>query len=472
MQTLNKHVGLFTDYYELTMAQGYFFSGKKDIRVTFDYFYRKNPYGGGYALFVGLEDILELILNFRFEKEDISYLNKSGFDKRFLEYLTDFKFSGDIWSCKEGEVVFPNEPILRVEGSIIDAQLIETILLNFLNFETLIATKAARIRQIAGDKTITDFGLRRAQGLGGIHASRAAIIGGFNSTSNVYSAFLFGLPSSGTQAHSWVQSFENELEAFRSFARLYPDNCVLLVDTYDTLDVGIPNAICVGKEMEAEGNRLKGIRLDSGDLAYLSKKARQMLDDAGLNYVKIVVSNQLDEYLIKSLKTQEACIDVYGVGTKLITGKDDAALDGVYKLSESESKPQMKITDSHEKMTLPGRKKIFRILSEDDKFYADAVALVEEKDIGLIQHPFISRKHIDVSYMKKEELLINVLNNGKRILTSRKPEEIAQYAQERLNQLPQEHKRFENPHAYKVGISEKLLILRDKIMNSTNKKNG
>jgi nicotinate phosphoribosyltransferase len=472
MQTLNKHVGLFIDYYELTMAQGYLLGGKEDCRVTFDYFYRKNPYGGGYTLFVGLEDILELILNFRFEKEDLNYLNKAGFDKRFLEYLTDFRFRSDIWSCKEGEVVFPNEPILRVEGNIIEAQLIETILLNFLNFETLIATKATRIRQIAGDKTITDFGLRRAQGLGGIHASRAAIIGGFDSTSNVYSAFSFGLPSSGTQAHSWVQSFENELEAFRSFARIYPDDCVLLVDTYATLNVGIPNAIRVGKEMEAEGNRLKGIRLDSGDLAYLSKKARQMLDNAGLKYVKIFVSNQLDEYLIKSLKTQGACIDVYGVGTKLITGKDDAALDGVYKLSESDGKPKMKTTDSYEKMTLPGRKKIFRILNGDGMFFADAITLVEEMDIGLIQHPFISRKHMDVSHMKKEELLIKVLDSGKRTTVSRKPGEIAQYAQERLNQVPEEHKRFENPHAYKIGISEKLLILRDKIVNSTNQKNG
>ena len=472
MQTLNKHVGLFTDFYELTMAQGYLLSGKGDTRVTFDYFYRKNPYGGGYALFVGLEDILELILNFRFEKEDLNYLNKAGFDKQFLEYLTDFRFRGDIWSCKEGEVVFPNEPIVRVEGNIIEAQLIETILLNFLNFETLIATKAARIRQMAGDKIITDFGLRRAQGLGGIHASRAAVIGGFDSTSNVYSTFSFGLHPSGTQAHSWVQSYENELEAFRSFASIYPDNCVLLVDTYDTMNVWIPNAIRVGKEMEAEGYRLKGIRLDSGDLAYLSKKARQMLDDTGLNYVKIFASNQLDEYLIKSLKTQGACIDVYGVGTKLITGKDDAALDGVYKLSESDGKPQMKITDSHEKMTLPGRKKLFRILNGDDKFYADAITLVEEKDIGLIQHPFISRKHMDVSHMKKEELLYKVLDSGKRITVSRKPGEIAQYVQERLRQLPEEHKRFENPHVYKVGISEKLLILRDKIVNSTNQKNG
>lgn len=472
MQTLDKHVGLFTDFYELTMAQGYLLSGKEDIRVTFDYFYRKNPYGGGYTLFVGLEDILELILNFRFGEEDLNYLSKAGFDKRFLEYLTDFRFSGDIWSCKEGEVVFPNEPVLRVEGNIIEAQLIETILLNFLNFETLIATKATRIRQIAGDKIITDFGLRRAQGLGGIHASRAAIIGGFDSTSNVYSAFSFGLPTSGTQAHSWVQSFENELEAFRSFARIYPDDCVLLVDTYATINVGIPNAIRVGKEMEAEGNRLKGIRLDSGDLAYLSKKARQMLDDAGLKYVKILVSNQLDEYLIKSLKTQGACIDVFGVGTKLITGKDDAALDGVYKLSESDGKPRMKTTDSYEKMTLPGRKKIFRIFNGDGMFYADAITLVEEMDIGLIQHPFISRKHMDVSHMKKEELLIKVLDSGKRIFSSRKPEEIAQYVQERLKQLPQEHKRFENPHVYKIGISKKLLILRDKIVNSTNQKNG
>ena len=292
--------------------------------------------------------------------------------------LKAFDFKADIYAPEEGEVVFPYEPVVRVEGNIIETQIIETMLLNILNFESLIATKASRIRHAAGDRLVIDFGLRRAQGLGGVLASKAAVIGGVNSTSNVYSAFMFGLVSAGTQAHSWIQSYDDEITAFRDFARAFPKNCVFLVDTYDTLKSGIPNAITVAREMEAQGEKLFGVRLDSGDLAYLSKSARKMLDDSGLHYVKIVTSNQLDEYLIKSLLEQGAPVDAFGVGTKLVTGLDDAALDGVYKLAMSGSKPRLKISESPEKIILPGIKNVFRCIDDNGKFYADCIVLADE----------------------------------------------------------------------------------------------
>jgi nicotinate phosphoribosyltransferase len=282
MPIVINHWGLYTDFYELAMAQGYYLCGRKNERAAFNYFFRTNPFNGGYTVFAGLQDLLPALSEFNFSEEDIRYLADQGMQKEFLEYLSDFQFSGSINSVSEGEIVFPNEPILQVEGNIIECQLIESLLLNFLNFESLIATKAFRIKQVAGTKTFSDFGLRRAQGLGAIHASRASVIGGASSTSNVLAGKLFDIPVSGTQAHSWIQSFDNELEAFRLFAKTNPDNSVLLVDTINTLKSGVPNAIIVAKEMEKEGHRLKAIRLDSGDLAYLSKKARKMLDDAGL----------------------------------------------------------------------------------------------------------------------------------------------------------------------------------------------
>src|SRR5208282_1892995 len=373
MTILNKHAGLYTDHYELTMAQGYFFNNKKNTPACFDYFFRKNPFEGGSVIFAGLIDLLEVLETLRFDDEDCKYLRSIGFAAEFVEYLKGFEFRADIYAPEEGEVVFPYEPVVRVEGNIIETQIIETILLNMLNFESLIATKAARIRRAAGDRLVIDFGLRRAQGLGGIHATRAAVIGGANSTSNVYSAFMFDLVSAGTQAHSWIQSYDDELAAFRDFAKSFPQRCVFLVDTYDTLKSGIPNAVTVAREMEARGEKLSGIRLDSGDLAYLSKKARKMLDDAGLNYVKIMASNQLDEYLIKSLLEQGAPIDAFGVGTKLVTGGNDAALDGVYKLTMCGSRSRLKISENPEKISLPGIKDVFRCVDERGMFYADCV---------------------------------------------------------------------------------------------------
>lgn len=465
---LEKHAGLYTDFYEFTMCQAFYLSGKGDLPATFDYFFRENPFGGGYVLFAGLEDLLKALETFRFDDEDVRFLKDRGLDQRFLEYLRSFRFQGDVLSVREGEVVFPLETVLRVEGSIIETQIIETVLLNILNFESLIATKASRIRGVAGDRRVVDFGLRRAQGYGGVHASKAAVIGGFDATSNVYAAFQFGLELTGTQAHSWVQSFDSELAAFRKFSEIYPDRCVLLVDTYNTLKSGLPNAITVAKEMEARGRRLAGIRLDSGDLAYLSRKARVMLDEAGLSYVKIVASNQLDEYVIRSLLEQDAPIDAFGVGTKLVTGQSSAALDGVYKLSMCGDKPRLKFSENFAKITLPGRKRVFRYVGRDGMFYGDAIVLEGEDRLDWMYHPFFPENRSPVGRMNFEPIMETVMKRGKagRGWTIG---EAADFARTRLATLAPEHKRFENPHVYKVGISHKLMELRSELIESMHK---
>lgn len=464
MDTLTENTGLYTDYYELTMAQGYFLSGKKGEQTVFDYYYRTNPFNGGYLVFAGLQDLLHILKNFNYSKENIDFLRKSGLKDEFLDYLKDFRFSATIYSMKEGEIVFPNEPIVRIEGNIIEAQLVETLLLNYLNFQSLIATKACRIRSVIGDKEFSDFGLRRAQGLGGVHASRAAVIGGANTTSNVYSAFNYGIPVTGTQAHAWVQSFEYELEAFRKYAEINPDTTVLLVDTYNTLKSGVPNAIIVAKELEAKGHKLVGIRLDSGDLAYLSKKSRKMLDAVGLDYVQILASNQLNEYVIKSLNDQGAQIDAYGIGTELVTGKDTGALDGVYKLVQNNGTPRLKISENLEKITMPGKKKVLRYYDEDGMFYRDGVLLENEEITSRLFHPFHAHKHTNVSNFKCEELTQMVMENGEILIKNQSPIEINEYVRKRFAQLPDEHKRFISPHIYKVGISESLLNVRDQLL--------
>ncbi|MGB9663407.1 MAG: nicotinate phosphoribosyltransferase [Ignavibacteria bacterium] len=464
MKNLFDNFGLYLDYYELTMAQGYFLSGRHNLRANFDYFFRNNPFNSGYTIFAGLSDLLELIQIFRFGTEAIDFLKSKGFRDEFLDYLKEFRFSGHIFSAKEGEIVFPYEPIIRVEGNIIETQVIESLLLNVINFESLIATKARRIRFAAKEKIVSDFGLRRAQGLASLFGSRAAVIGGVNSTSNVLAAFNYDIIPAGTQAHSWIQSFGDELEAFRKFAEFYPDNCILLVDTFDTLRSGIPNAIKVAKELEEKGKKLKAIRLDSGDLAYFSKRARKMLDEAGLDYVKIVASNQLDEYLIKSLNEQNAPIDFFGVGTNLITGQKDAALDGVYKISQIENQPTIKLSEDISKVTLPGIKKIYRYFNGEGKFYADCIALNDEDEIELMIHPFDIYKKCNLKNLKCEEILEQVLKDGEIILKKKSVNEIASYVEFRFSQLPDEHKRFEFPHIYKVGVSPKLLELRDNLI--------
>lgn len=464
MNALKEHTGLYTDLYELTMAQGYYYAGKKDEPAAFDYFFRDNPFGGGYVIFAGLWNLLEALQNFTFSEEDIEYLRKNRFKDEFLEYLSAFSFKGTITSVPEGEVVFPVEPVLRVEGNIIECQVIETILLNYLNFESLIATKASRIRRMAGNRMLSDFGLRRAQGLGGLQASRAAIIGGIDSTSNVLAGYRYDVKITGTLAHSWVQSFEDELEAFRKYAEVFPENTVLLVDTYDTLNQGIPNAIKVGHELREKGYQLKAIRLDSGDLAYFSKKARKMLDDAGLHETKILASNQLDEYVIRSLLEQSAPIDGFGVGTELITGKKTAALDGVFKLSMNKNEPRLKISDTYQKISLPGLKKVFRYYNGQDHFYADCISMDDEEDPEKMIHPYEMDKTCRLKGLKKELLHKKVYEQGKILIDEKSPLEIQAHAKERLNYLPVEHQRFEMPHIYKVGISEKLNNIRNQLV--------
>jgi len=468
MGILEKHAGLYTDFYEFTMAQAFYLSGKSEMPACFDYFFRENPFGGGYVVFAGLSDFLEILDVFHFDQEDIRFLGDRGLDAKFLEYLKTFRFGGSIFSAREGEIVFPLEPVLRVEGTIVEAQIIETMLLNTLNFESLIATKAARIKNIAGERRIVDFGLRRAQGFGGIQASKAAMIGGFDATSNVYAAFQYSLEVTGTQAHSWIQSFDDELSAFRKFAEIFPDKCILLVDTYNTLKSGVPNAIVVAKELEARGHRMSGIRLDSGDLAYLSKSARKMLDDAGLSYVRIIVSNQLDEHLIRSLLEQEAPIDAFGVGTKLVTGQASAALDGVYKLSSCGGKPRLKFSENSAKITLPGTKKVLRSLGRDGSFYADAVVLEEETNVEWIYHPFFPENRSTVKNTVMEPVLHEVMRKGKTKIQTTIADS-ARLARERLSKLSPEHKRFENPHVYKVGISKKLMQLRSQLVDEFHK---
>ena len=466
MSVIKEKLGLYTDFYELAMAEGYFYCGKKDQQASFNYFFRTNPFGGGFAVFAGLEDFLELLAEFSYSSSDIQYLKEQGFKPEFLDFLKNFRFSGNILSVREGEIVFPYEPILRVDGNIIECQLIESLLLNIINFESLIATKAFRIKLVAGKHIFSDFGLRRAQGFGAIHASRAACIGGASSTSNVFAGKLFGIPVSGTQAHSWIQSFDTELEAFRAYSEIHPENTILLVDSYDTLKSGVPNAIIVAREMEEKGHQLKAVRLDSGDLAYLSKRARKMLDDAGLKYVKIIASNQLNEYVIKTLlKDQDAAIDGFGIGTELVTGKDDAALDGVYKLVEIDGLPKMKFSENIEKNTLPSKKQLYRYFDNHGKFYRDAITLENEKpeEIEVIYHPVYPELNTSIKGLTFEKLLREVVTHGKIELKKKSPMEIHHILEGRAALLPDEHKRFISPHLYKTGISGKLMETRNNL---------
>ena len=454
----------YTDLYQLSMAQVYF-NKNQNQQAVFDYFFRKLPFNGGYAIFAGLEEIISIIEELRFSERDITYLKEHDFEPEFLAYLKDFRFRGTINAMQEGEIVFPTAPVLQVEANLIEAQIIETILLNTLNFQTLIATKASRIRNVAGDKTLLDFGLRRAQGPGGYYASRAAMVGGFDGSSNVITGRDYGFPISGTMAHAFVQSYDDELTAFRDFAENRPKNCVLLVDTYDTLKSGMPNAITVAKEMEARGQKLLAIRLDSGDLAYLAKRCRIMLDQAGLDYVKIAASNQLDEYVIQSLQNQNAPIDVYGIGTNLVIGKPNGALDGVYKLSFANGKPRIKISESISKVTLPHKKQVYRILTEDNVLIgADAIALSKEAHISVMHHPVEPFKNLNIDDLKQQAMLQPVMQQGKRVYPEKTVQEIAAFSKKQLAALPDEFKRFDNPHIYKVGISDQLKDERDRLI--------
>lgn len=456
--------GSYTDLYEITMGEVAFLQNRQNLPVVFDYFFRTIPGKGGYVIFAGLQDVLQTLEGLRFTAEDIAFLRDRHFHPDYLDFLQRFRFQGKIYSVREGEVVFPHCPVMRVEGGLFEAQLVETVLLNLVNFQSLVATKASRMRYVAGERALSDFGLRRAQGPGGVLASRAAVIGGFQSTSNVYAAELYGLEASGTMAHAFIESYGSELEAFRAFAASRPDGCVFLVDTYDTLRSGIPNAIIVAREMEERGHRALGIRLDSGDLAYLAAQAKKMLDEAGLSYMKIAVSNQLDEYVIKSLLDQHAPIDIFGVGTKLVTGHPDAALDGVYKLAEVAGRPVMKLSETVSKLTLPGIKQVRRVFDKDGRFFGADVILMEAQGgaaVPVMYHPFESGKSLPIGHLRQEPLLQLAMEQGEALQPALSLSAHAAYCRQRLELLPAEYKRFENPHHYKVGLSKRLLQLRD-----------
>ncbi len=467
-----QNLTLMTDLYELTMMQGYFRHKDRNETVIFDAFYRNNPCGGGYAIAAGLEQVIQYIKELCFDREDIDYLASLGiFGEDFLEYLAAFRFSGDIYAIPEGTVMFPREPVVKVIAPIMEAQLVETAILNIINHQSLIATKAARVCYAAKGDGIMEFGLRRAQGPdAGTYGARAAMIGGCIGTSNVLCGQLFGVPVKGTHAHSWIMSFPDEYSAFKTYADMYPDACILLVDTYDTLKSGVPNAIRVFSEMRNAGIPLTfyGIRLDSGDLAYLSKKARKMLDEAGFPDAVISASNDLDEYLIDSLKTQGAAITSWGVGTNLITSKDNPSFGGVYKLAaikapDGSFTPKIKLSENTEKVTNPGNKKIFRIYDKDTrKIKADLICLEEESyseqdDLLLFDpyEPWKKTKLAGGTYTLRP-LMEQILCQGTCCYTSPRVMDIRTYCQEELDTLWEETKRLVNPHQVYVDLSQKL----------------
>lgn len=472
---------LLTDLYELTMMQGYYYKQSQNETVVFDVFFRQNPCNNGYSICAGLDQVISYIKNLNFTYEDVDYLRGLGiFSEEFLHYLSGFHFSGDIYAIPEGTVVFPKEPLLKVIAPIMEAQLVETAILNIINHQSLIATKTSRIVFAANGSGIMEFGLRRAQGPdAGLYGARAAMIGGCVGTSNVLAGQLFDVPVMGTHAHSWIMSFEDEYTAFKTYADMYPDNCTLLVDTYDTLKSGVPNAIRVFQECKKEGHVLKkyGIRLDSGDLAYLSKEARKMLDAAEFPDATIVASNDLDEYLLHDLGLQGAKIDSWGVGTNLITSKDCPSFGGVYKLAATMDKdgnfiPKIKISENTEKITNPGNKTIYRIYDKaTGKIKADLICFVGEtydtdKDL-LLFDPIETWKKTKLpggSYTMRE-ILVPVFRNGECVYQSPSVKEIAEYCRQEKDTLWDETKRLFYPHEVHVDLSQSLYDVKKALLD-------
>lgn len=474
------HLTLLTDLYELTMMQGYFKTQNQE-NVVFDAFYRTNPDNGGYAVCAGLAQIINYISQLHFDSADISYLKSLGiFEDDFLNYLESFHFSGDIYAIPEGTVIFPREPLIKVIAPIMEAQLVETAILNILNHQSLIATKAARVCYAAQGDGVMEFGLRRAQGPdAGVYGARAAVIGGCCGTSNVLCGKLFDVPVKGTHAHSWIMSFPDEYTAFKTYAQYYPSACILLVDTYDTLKSGIPNAIRVFQELRAQGISLTnyGIRMDSGDLAYLSKQARKMLDEAGFTDAVISASNDLDEYLIENLKAQGAAITSWGVGTNLITSKNCPAFGGVYKLAaiqnaDGEFEPKIKLSENTEKVTNPGNKTIFRIYDNDTgKIRADYICLVgetfnTEEDLILFDpnEPWKKTRLAGGSYTMRE-LLVPIFQNGTCVYKSPSVMEIQAICDKEKETIWDETKRFVNPAKIYVDLSDKLYDMKRRLLS-------
>lgn len=476
----DRKLELATDLYQLTMANVYFNEGKQDEEAVFDLFIRKNPFNGGYTVAAGLEQVIEYIKGLKFSEEEVELLGKNHpeFTPEFLEYLKNFKFTGDLYALPEGTIFFPQEPIIRVKAPLIEAQLIETTLLSIINHQTLIATKASRIVDETEGDTTMEFGLRRAHGSeAGYFGARAAMVGGFSGTSNVETEELLNQGAMGTMAHSFIQSFDSEEEAFEIFCRYNPDNAILLVDTYDTLGQGIPNAIKVFEKLKGEGviTGKYGIRIDSGDLAYLTREARRMLDDSGLTDAVICASSDLDEYLIKDLKLQGAKIDTWGVGTKLITAYDCPALGGVYKLCEISEKPRLKVSNDPWKITNPGYKKLVRIYGANEKALADLL-LLENEEIDTTQplgifHPLYPWKKRTLRDYHIKELLEPVFVDGELVYESPSIKEMAEKLKVEKESIWPEYRRMTNPEEFHVDLSQPLWDLKQELLSSISDKN-
>lgn len=473
-----RNLSMLVDFYEFTMANGYFKNNLKDKIVYFDMFFRKNPDNAGFAIVAGLEQVIEYIKGLNFTKNDIEYLRERKlFSEEFLEYLLNFKFTGDIYAIEEGTPVFPNEPLITVKAKVIEAQLIETMLLLTINHQSLIATKANRIRRAADGKEVLELGARRSQGYdAAIYGARAAYIGGVDGTANTIADEIFGVKAVGTMAHSWIQLFGDEYKAFETYAKTYPDNCVLLIDTYNVLKSGIINAIKVSKDvLEPQGNTLKGVRLDSGDLAYLSKEVRKILNINGLENCKILASNSLDEYIIADLMNQGACIDIFGVGERLITAKSEPVFGGVYKLVAVENDgnivPRIKLSENIEKVTNPGYKTVWRLFDKDNnKAIADVLTLGNEiiddsKDYEIFDPIYTWKRKVVKNYYAKK-IQVPIFIQGKCVYKTPKLDDIRKYSLEQVESLWDEVKRFNNPQGYYVDLSEKLWNLKNDMIKN------
>lgn len=471
-----RNLSMLVDFYELTMGSGFLENGCGEQIAYFDMFYRKAPDNAAYAIAAGLEQVISYLKGLRFTAEDIAYLRgKHLFSEAFLEYLQSFRFTCDVWAVPEGTPVFPHEPLVTVRGPAIQAQLVETMILLSVNHQSLIATKAHRIVAAAQGRPVMEFGSRRAQGYdGAILGARAAYIGGVAGTACAISERQFGIPALGTMAHSWVQLYDTELDAFRAYAKVYPDDCTLLIDTYSVLKSGLPNAITVFKELEASGHRGRGVRIDSGDIAYLSKRCRRMLDEAGLDYVGIVASNSLDEYIIRDLIMQGAQITSFGVGERLVTSKSEPVFGGVYKLAAVEKEgqiiPKIKLSENAVKITNPGFKAVWRLYdNESGKAVADVLTLhdevIDDTKPYVIFDPVHTYKRKTVTDFTARRLLVPIFEQGRCVYESPALPAIQAYCREQLETIWEETKRFENPQTYYVDLSPRLWELKQTLLN-------
>lgn len=482
MQHERRNISMLMDLYEMTMAHGYFTKQDNTDRVAFDVFYRRNPDQGGFAIFAGLEQVVDYLLNLHFDEEDIAYFKSLHlFSDEFLKYLHNFKFTGDVYAFKEGAIIYPNEPILTIVAPLIDAQIAETAVLTMINHQSLIATKANRIMRAADGRIVSDFGARRAHNVdAAVYGARAAYIGGVHGTATVLAGQQFDIPVNGTMAHSWVMYHDSEYEAFKAYAEVYPESSVFLVDTYDVLNSGIPNAIKVAKDvLEPKGHRLKGIRLDSGDLAYLAKHARNMLDNAGMEDCKIMASNSLDEYTITSILSQGGPIDIFGVGERLITSKTDPVFGAVYKIvgieKQGKWEPRIKVSESVTKITNPGLKNVYRVYSAEGKAIAELLTLPGEKPSTDSPYCYIDPEKPwkelyfeNCTFKNMQEL---VVKDGKQIVKPPTLKEIRAYVQDQLtHEIWEEEQRFENPHSHYLDMSPEYYHMKMDLLNRIGRK--